>query len=208
MSPGYISVRQFARLRGVRHSAVQKAIDSGRVTAVERNAEGRTTGIHEQLATEQWNANTDPVEATRNGKLPAEASPANEITPASDRAGGDASAPAPPPADTAPTGNQQYLEARARREDFEARTAELDYHKAVGNLVSSAEMRESAFRRYRTLRDKLLNIPDRVATILAAERDPVTIHKLITDELKRVLNELSDGARSEAAGGDPERLAA
>lgn len=193
-SEGFVSLREFARRRGVALSAVQKAVESGRVKAIERDAAGRITGIHAERATAEWDANTDPVEAARNGKLPlVESLP---VAP-----GAEASAPNP-------SSNQTYLDARAQRETYEAETAKLDYLKAVGSVVSASEVRDAQFRRYRTLRDKLLNIPDRVATILAAERDPVIVHKLLSDELKRVLNELSDGARSEAAGGDSERLAA
>ena len=65
-----------------------------------------------------------------------------------------------------------------------------------------------AQRSYRTLRDKILNIPDRVAAILAAERDPARVHAALTAELKRVLHELSDDARAEAARGIAERVAA
>lgn len=207
MSPGCISVREFARRRGVRHRAVQKAIASGRVTAIERNEKGRIIGIREAEATQQWNANTDPVEAARNGKLVTSPQPSTSANDA--RTPDPATLPAGSGNEVAPaSGNQAYLENRAKREQFEASTAELSYLKAVGLVVSANDVRESLFRRYRTLRDKLLNIPDRVATIIAAERDPVVVHKLLTDELKRVLNELSDGARSAVAEGDPERLAA
>lgn len=198
-APGTISLREFARRRGVALSAVQKAIASGRITAVERKGD-RIVGIREVEATAQWDANTDPVEAARNGKLPSGELPLE--------AAAEPDLPAPAAAG-APVSNQAaYLEARARREQFDAKQSELDYLKAVGLVVSASEVREAMFRRYRTLRDKLLNVPDRVATILAAERDPVAVHKLLTDEIKRVLNELSDGARSAAAGGDSERAAA
>jgi hypothetical protein len=197
---GYVSLRRFAELRDVNLSAVQKAIASGRVTSVLREND-TLVGVHQVQGMAEWDANTDPVESARNGRTAAtEPGGAIEAPPASSST--------PPAPDAPPSSNQTYLDARARREEFEAKSAELAYLKEVGLLVSAAEAREVSYRRYRTLRDKLLNIPDRVSTILAAERDPVTIHRLITDELKRVLNELSDAARSEAAGGDSERLAA
>jgi hypothetical protein len=102
----------------------------------------------------------------------------------------------------------RYLEHRARTEEFKAKQAELEYLKDLGRLVSAAEVREAQFRRDRTLRDKLLNVPDRIATIVAAERDPARVHQQMTDEIKRILNELSIDAAAEVAGGAPERVAA
>lgn len=101
-----------------------------------------------------------------------------------------------------------YLQHRARTEKFRSMQAELDYLQALGLLVPVGQFREATFRRYRMLRDKLLNIPDRVATVLAAERDPTQVHQKLTEELKRVLSELSDDARAEAARGAAERVAA
>jgi hypothetical protein len=217
-----ISLREFARRRKVTLGAVQKAIKSGRVgdDAIERNQLGRVVKIDEDLANAHWAANTDPVEAARNGQFhtPASGSAAAGTveSPAVPAGQGEqlqleepgATSAAPGVSAAAGGSQSQYLDARARRENFEAKSAELKYLENVGLLVSASEAREAAFRRYRTLRDKLINIPDRVATILAAERDPVVVHKLLTEELKRVLNELSDGARSAAAGGDSERMAA
>lgn len=109
----------------------------------------------------------------------------------------DLGAPKPAPKDD-PHG---YLESRSKREHYLAKQAELEYLKDIGELVSAREVREVAFRRYRTLRDKLLNIPERVASVIAAERDPARCHKILTDEIKRVLNELAAAVRTEADGG-------
>ena len=58
------------------------------------------------------------------------------------------------------------------------------------------------------MRDRLENIPDRMATVLAAELDPAIVHRLLLDEIRQVLNELSTDARGEAARGAAERMAA
>jgi hypothetical protein len=58
------------------------------------------------------------------------------------------------------------------------------------------------------MRDALLNVPDRIAAVLAAERDPARVHAELTKEIKRVLHELSDDARAEIARGTSERVAA
>ena len=44
----------------------------------------------------------------------------------------------------------------------------------------------------RSVRDAMNSIPDRVANQFAAETDPVVIHKVLTDELRKALERLSD----------------
>jgi len=209
MEDELISLRKFARERGVSLGAVQKAIATKRVTAIERDQRGRTIGIYRVRAAEEWAANTDPVEAARTqGSQPAPIVVPKqgtlEVATGADpsQAGPESAAPA------ANTDQAEYLAARAKREGFQAKQAELEYLRAIGDLVPANEAREVAFRRYRTLRDKMLNIPERVASVIAAERDPARVHKLLTDEIKRVLHELSDVARAEVAGGVAERVAA
>ena len=269
----WISLRAFARRHNVRLSAVQKAIESGRVTAVKRNAAGRLKGIEANLAALQWSQNTDPAQAERSGKTGAAVSApepaqswspngeslvgwraaamggdkgsfvlspqapavageqlqlasADVSTPANGVAGGPGSSGGPGGADGpvaagagpaqtmpgAPDANTKdphgYLESRAQRERYSAEQTKLDYLRALGLLVSAADMRVLSARRYRAIRDKLLNIPDRISAVLAAERDPVQVHAQLTVEIERVLHELSDDARAETARGAAERVAA
>jgi hypothetical protein len=209
----WISLREFARRREVTLGAVQKAIESGRVTAVKRNGNGRLVGIEFHAATAQWGLNTDPDQAARAGQslerlaeLPlvpnrvANSPPADDAGQVSgdqkDQSGGDQK------------DQFGFLQARAREKEFQAKQAELDYLKSIGLVVSADELQRVNARRYKMLRDKFLNIADRIATVVAAERDPVRVHAAITAEIKRVLNELSDDAAAEAAGGVAERVAA
>lgn len=216
----WVRLREFARRRDVALSAVQKAITSGRVTAVRRNAKGHLTAIEFVQASAQWDANTDPTEAAKNGKFlgvetsgisppprgeppldesalnVAQGSHASQNTGVADAGESPAGAGSSPDKD--PHG---YYAARASRERINAAQQQLDYSKALGLLVSSAEVKQLSSRRYRAIRDRILNIPDRVAAILAAEREPAQVHTILTAELKRVLHELSDDARAESAGG-------
>jgi hypothetical protein len=214
----WMSLRAYARHRGVALSAVQKAIDSGRVTAVRRNAAGRLKGIEAIAADAQWLANTDPVESARTtDTLRPAPGPALNVAPAGELPlgrPGEASGedPAPPAGGAAASADAGkdfgYLEARAKREGFQAKQAELDYLQAIGELVPTAELRSTASRRYRSIRDKLLGIADRQCALLAAEKDPARVHAALTKEIKQVLHELSDDARAEAARGAAERVAA
>ncbi len=46
--------------------------------------------------------------------------------------------------------------------------------------------------RGRSVRDGMLNLPDRLAAVLAAEHDATRVHTLLTTEIRTVLVELSD----------------
>ena len=54
----------------------------------------------------------------------------------------------------------------------EARLARLKYEQQVGTLVNRDEIQVSAFNKFRTFRDLLLSVPDRLSAQLAAETDP------------------------------------
>lgn len=201
----WISLREFARRREVTLGAVQKAIESGRVTAVKRNGSGRLVGIEFHAAAAQWGLNTDPDQAARAGQSLERLAELPLVL--------NRTASTPPADDPGQSGGEQkdqfgFLQARAREKEFQAKQAELDYLKSIGLVVSADELQRVNARRYKMLRDKFLNIADRIATVVAAERDPVRVHAAITAEIKRVLNELSDDAAAEAAGGIAERVAA
>ena len=200
---------EYARHRGCAPNAVTKAVKDGRIAAAaEFSEDGSIKAIAWRRADELWAANTDPAEAARSGKTvnPAGAIEQLELGPRED-AKGDAGKAAHPASKEGRDPDGYYAE-RAKRERFAAAQAELDYLEAIGRLVSVDDMRQVASRRYRAMRDKVLNVADRLSAILAAEKDPVQVHAILTKDLKRVLHELSDDAGAEAARGPAERVAA
>ena len=74
----------------------------------------------------------------------------------------------------------KILEARAKSETRE--------------LVSAEQVRVAAFNKARIVRDVLLNIPDRVASIVASIADEHKVHEILTTEIRIVLEELSRGS--------------
>jgi hypothetical protein len=89
-------------------------------------------------------------------------------------------------------GASQYSKARAVREHYQARLAKLEYEEKVGKLVSKDEVQVAAFNRFRQYRDHLLNIPDRLAAMLAAETDPAKCYEILATEIRKALNEFAD----------------
>ncbi len=157
-----VSLRAYAKHRGVSLAAVQKAIHSGRITP---NANGL---IDTERADAEWRAKTRP------GQRRARAAPAL-------------------PRDTAesPAAGLDYFRARAIRESYLARLAKIEFEERIAKLVDRDEVQVAAFTSGRTIRDNLLNIPDRLAATLAAETDVDRVHELLSAEIRKALEELS-----------------
>jgi hypothetical protein len=157
------SLRAYARHRQVSATAVHRAIESGRLsTCVVRDASGKFRGITDfALADREWAATTDLAKAP---------------TAVIERAE-EPSAPATPPAGT-PSGEadpleQQQLGAAAaggdvdpdrlsplmRQKYWQAKTAELEYKKRIGELVDAKEVEARMTDEYSRCRTKLLGLP-------------------------------------------------
>jgi len=78
------------------------------------------------------------------------------------------------------------------REHYQARLSKLEYEEKVGSLISKDEVRIAAFNHFRQYRDGMLNIPDRVAAMLAAESESAKCYEILATEIRKALNEFSD----------------
>ena len=87
-----------------------------------------------------------------------------------------------------------YSRSRAIREFYQASLARIEYDERVGKLLPKDEVQAAAFNTYRQFREQLLNIPDRVAAIIAAETglDTKRVHEILTAEVRHALNEFAD----------------
>ena len=179
-----LTIRGYARHRGVSHTAVRKALASGRITA---SPDGT---IDPEAADRHWASATDPSK------------PRNSVTgvPRKRRAPGAPSDPlgAPgledglvPPDGGAPRLVSSYAASRAAREAYLARLAKLEFEERSGKLVDADEVRAQIFGLGRRLRDTLMGLPDRLAPVLAGQADQAVIHQLLTQELMTSLAELS-----------------
>ena len=83
------------------------------------------------------------------------------------------------------------LKTRIKSETERAKLLEIKAKVEAGKYIDIDEMKEAAFKRGRIIRDGMLSIPDRIDAILAAETDRHKVHQIITDEIIRVLEELS-----------------
>jgi hypothetical protein len=190
MSVEPMSLRAYARYRGVSLRAVQKALKSGRISARE---DGR---LDADVADANWARNTAPRPHTPGR-------PASKVATTMLAAPTAAPERAHHHSDTHTAARQpvepprlesglEYSKARAVRESYLARLAKIDFEERTEKLVSRDEMQVAAFNRYRTFRDGMLNIPDRLAAVLAAEADPRQVHDLLSTEIRKALTEFSD----------------
>lgn len=178
MAGRLISQREYARLRGITHSAVQKAITARRISTVDGK-------IDPEVADREWKENTD------------QSKPSNIVTgrPKHRRHPNQPAAPMPlgdafPGGTTGPP-SKGYAQARAVRESYDARLRKLEFEQRNGKLIDADEVRVVAFNRARRTRDLLLAVPDRLAPILVAVTDPIECHRVLTEEITRVCEELS-----------------
>ncbi len=169
-----LSLRAYAKHRGVVKSAVDKAIQSGRIATT---PDGK---INSDIADVEWKANTRQQHQRRPAGAKASVAPIVE----------------PERTETAGAGGLDYFRARAVREGYLARLAKIEFEEKTEKLISRDEVQVAAFTSGRMARDNLTNIPDRLAAMLAAEADADKVHQILTGEIRKALDELA-GANSD-----------
>lgn len=89
------------------------------------------------------------------------------------------------------TSGLSFHEARTLKERYHAALLKIELDEKTGRLVEAGAVEVAAFNKARQVRDSLLNIPDRISPILAAERDPAKVAELLTAEIRQALEGLS-----------------
>lgn len=163
-----MSLRAYARRRGVSAEAVSKAIMSGRLQASVVTVGGAPKIGDVELADREWEANTQPRADIPRGDPPE-----------------DGAAKVP-----------NYNESRAIREAHAARRegaladlAEIEVREKLEELVPVDEARAYIVDRFAIVKTKILGVPTRVAQRfphIATELEPV-----VDEFLREVLEELA-----------------
>lgn len=165
-----MSLRSYARHRGVALSAVQKAIATGRIHP---EPDGSIDPIK---ADAQWNQNT------------------RSALPASGKASATRPSVEPPHGDD--DIGVDYHKARAVREAYAARLARLEFEERSGKLISKEEVSAKYFQLARKLRDRLQQIPRKVApeivALVVADPDVRGVTELLEVAIREALEELSN----------------
>lgn len=190
-----ISIRAYARHRGVTDTAVHKAIRSGRVTP---EADGT---IDADQADAQWERNTSaPKTGTQRPvvkvKVPEVDGGGTERSSAgtTGTAGGTAGMGATGSANVGGSGGTSLLQARTVNEVVKAQTNKVRLARLKGELVDRPQAIAHVFRLARSERDAWLNWPARISAQMAAklEIDAHTMHVSLESAVREHLQELGD----------------
>jgi len=158
-----LSLRAYAKHRGVTEAAVRKAISQGRIN------KGKNGKINPEKADKEWNKNTDPAQIKRSSTTENEIysqNPSNLSGPS-------------------------YQQSRAIKEAYGAKLLRLQFEKESKKLISIDDVKVSAFNAARMTRDRILNIPDRVIPKLVGKTDIFEMKEILKEELIKALEELS-----------------
>jgi hypothetical protein len=163
-----LSIRAYARHRGVSDTAVHKAIRTGRITP---EADGTLDAAR---ADQEWERNTGNGPVGTRQRAP---------TVAARDVGGEA-----------PAGGTSLLQARTVNEVVKAQANKVRLARMKGELVDRAQAVAHVFRLARTERDAWLNWPARVSAQLAAKlaTDAHTTHVALEAAVREHLQELGE----------------
>ena len=176
-----VSLREYARRRGVSHVAVMKAIKAGRLTP---EPDGT---LDPAKADAQWDARTDPARRPEP--------PEDEPEQADETSAADTPAePRPAATEPAPQGAATFTQARTAHEIAKAQRARIQVQRLREEVVDRAQATSEVFRLARRERDAWVNWPARVAALMAAEfgLDAHVMQKVLEAHVREHLNELAE----------------
>ena len=180
-----MSLRQYARHRGVQLFTIQAAIKSGRISTI-ADESGRGW-IDPEIADKQFAENTDPSKQNRKPDLG---------DPILRRLHGcqDPETPAPPEE----IGG--FQKSKARTQLYQAKLKRLEYLKELGKLVDAEKVRSEAFKIGKATKEAVLGVSDKIAPILAATSDQKEVRRILFEELNKALEAAArEGKREESS---------
>ena len=177
---GYAASRKERGLPGGTLAAVQKAIESKRISTVQDD-NGRVK-IDPAVADIQWMTNTDPEQSARANPDLAPAFPSGAVDRVSAGAGN-----APQGSGAKDAAQAEYAEIKMRTARAEMRQSEMKAAQMAGDLVEREEVTRAAFKAGRMLRDMLLSVPGTLAGQLAGMTDARAIEALLRSSIREVL---------------------
>ena len=171
-----LSIRAYARHRGVTDTAVHKAIRAGRITPEEDGS------IDAAKADSEWVRNSAPPRTGTQARAPRASVPELSDTV---RDAGTAALPA---------GGASLLQARTVNEVVKAQTNKVRLARLKGELVERSQVVAHVFKLARDERDAWLNWPARVSAQMAAtlEVDPHAMHLALEAAVRDHLRELGE----------------
>ena len=172
-----VSQAEYARQRGVSRQYVGQMVAKGVITLQDRKVDPAQADA--ALAAVREPARPARRAEPQTAPVVKPAAPAIDF-PVSSPGGGDL-----------PT---LLLKTRIKSEVEKAKLLEIKARVEAGKYVDADEVKVAAFNRARVVRDGLLNIPERLSAVLAAESDATRVHTLLYTEIRAALEELGDAS--------------
>jgi hypothetical protein len=187
-----LSLRGYAKHRGVTLGAVQRAIESGRLVKSLTKVNGATKIADPAAADGEWAANTDPARTAR----PAAGGP--QGAPGAPDPAALAAALAPRPDDPV-----DVTEARVRLLTAQAELAEHELALKRGEVVPAAEVEGAWAGIVTASRARLLGVPSRMKELIPhlTTDEMVTLDDLIREALEELAGPKDGDAAGAAVGG-------
>ena len=175
-----VSVREYARRRGVSHTAVRKAVQTGRIP---QEADGTIDPVKADAA---WDAQTDPG---RRAAAPPPSMPPPAQKPSSSPSLQRETVP-PLPA----TSGATFAQARTAHEVAKAQKARIQVDRLKDEVVDRARATALVFKLARQERDSWVIWPARIAGQMAAEVgiEPHLMQTLLETHVRAHLAELAE----------------
>jgi hypothetical protein len=165
-----MNLREYAKSRGKSYQTLARWAQNGRLTTLKR--EGRSYVILDPQALDQEIAAAKALD--RGGSAFGTQIDENlRRQQADDRA------------------IPSFAKSRAIREAFAAKLSELDFKQRSGKLVDKDDLKLKLAKLHMNVRDALRTIPDRIAPIIAAEKDQTLIHAMLLKEIGQALEGLN-----------------
>lgn len=170
-----LSMRAYARRRGCSHTAVAKAKADGRlVDSIVPNPTGKGFKIDPELADREWTDNTLPQhERGASSKRRSNSGSSEE--------------------EEEGLSSSSIRERNARKTDMQVRLLEIKYLEQAGALVDAKKVQSLILQGFKSVRDALATMPDRLAPELAGVDDELLVRARIDEEIRAALNVLSEG---------------
>jgi hypothetical protein len=199
--PNLLTISEYARSRKARglsggtKQAVHKAVTEQRISAF-----GQDKLIDQALADAQWERNTR-ARVAQGAPEGADVGRPDLPELAAAAVGSPASPSAPDQAPQQLHGDPGYLKSRASQAEADARIAQLKAAELEGQLVRVDQVRAQLASQLAPVREGLLQLPARLASMLAAQTDAGRVQTMLEAEIHQVLAPLS-GRTAAAAAAD------
>ena len=90
-----------------------------------------------------------------------------------------------------------YEDLELREQTAKTEKLEIEVQRMKGELVPAAEVERTAFELARATSEAFMNLPARLADELAAEKDAFTVRTRLEDEIRGILENLTDEAEND-----------